>query len=269
MLKSIHQSSLGMALRCGEQFRRRYIEGEIIPPSIGLARGKGVHKANKENLRQKIVTDQDMKKSDMIDAARDEYVNSLSDGVFLPKDKQSEKKRLVNEGLEDAVRCTVLYADEVAPEIQPISVEESFEIDVGLPLPLAGTMDYQKKAQVGDLKSTAMKWNEDRIKEEIQVPFYSFVHEKQKGIRPEFIYHILIARRGKTGPTSEEYQPLSTKVEIKDYNALFEKISIFIQMLKTGIFPPANPSNWYCGADWCGYWATCRYCGNAPAKKWI
>ena len=55
MINSIHQSNLGTALRCGEQFRRRYIEGERIPPGVAAGRGTGVHNANDVNLSQKVL----------------------------------------------------------------------------------------------------------------------------------------------------------------------------------------------------------------------
>ena len=74
MIDSIHQSSLGTALRCGEQFRRRYIEGERVPPGVAAGRGTGVHKANEVNLNQKVITGTDLKLSDLKDAARDGFV---------------------------------------------------------------------------------------------------------------------------------------------------------------------------------------------------
>ena len=52
MIDSIHQSTANTALRCGEQFRRLYIEDERIPPGIAAGRGTGVHKANEVNLKQ-------------------------------------------------------------------------------------------------------------------------------------------------------------------------------------------------------------------------
>ncbi|MFH1953134.1 MAG: PD-(D/E)XK nuclease family protein [Pseudomonadota bacterium] len=270
MIDAIHQSSLNMALRCGEQFRRRYIEGERIPPGVAAGRGTGIHKANEINLKQKIASKKDMPLSDLQDAARDGYVNAFKNGVYIPKDKLPEKKKLLNIGLNDTIRCTNIYRVLVAESIRPISIEEPFNLDVGLALPLAGTMDYQEKPEVGDLKSTATKWPADRIDKEIQPVLYSYVHEKTQGVRPVFKYHVLIARRNKDGdPTSEEYQPLEKKPTDNDYKALFAKLQIFINMLKAGIFVPANPTSWWCGQSWCGYWYTCPYVGNSLPKKEI
>lgn len=270
MIDSIHQSFLGMALRCGEQFRRRYLEGHIIPPSIAAGRGTAVHKANHVNLTEKIKTGEDMPVSDLVDVARDAYVATFVPlGVYMSKEDLPHKSRLLNEGFNDAERCVGVYHKDVAPRIRPRAVEQDFHVDVGLALPLAGRIDYQEEPRLGDLKTTGMKWQEGRIRQEIQPVFYSYVHEKQTGLRPEFTYHILIARRGKTGPTSEELQEQKITPEDSHYNALFAKLELFLKMLKTGTFPPANPTSWWCNERWCGYWHTCEYVGNGPSKKWI
>ena len=269
MIQSIHQSTLNMALRCGEQFRRRYMEGEIIPPGIPAGRGTGVHKANEVNLTHKVKTKEDMPLTDLQDVARDAYVHSFRNGVYLSKEEMSEKSSLLNRGLNDTIRCTKLYLDEVAPQIKPIAIEEEFSIDVGLGLPLKGRQDYQEEPRVGDLKTTTMKWPEGRIKQEIQVPFYSYAFEYTKGMRPEFRYDVLIARSGKDGkPTSTSYQPLTHTCSDADYSALFAKLRLFIEMLKAGIFPPTSPTNWVCSPKWCGYYSTCPYVGNSlPGKE--
>jgi len=270
MVETIHQSSLNMALRCGEQFRRRYIEGEIIPPSIAAARGTGVHGANEVNLRHKVKKGSDLPLDDLKDAARDKYVKTISGGIYLAKEDRPSKAKLLNEGLNDTLRCTKVYGEEVAPNIHPVAIEEPFEIDVGLELPLAGQMDYQEKPIVGDLKTTSKKWQEGRIRKEIQPILYSFVHEKTRQVRPEFIYHILIARRNKEGiPTSEELQTQSITPSNGDYEALLSKLEMFIKMLKAGVFVPANPTSWWCDPKWCGYWETCPYVGNPKHRREI
>ncbi|HUU53269.1 MAG TPA: PD-(D/E)XK nuclease family protein [Candidatus Bathyarchaeia archaeon] len=269
MITAIHQSSLNTFLRCAEQFRRVYVEGERIPPGIAAGRGTGIHKANEINLIEKIKTGESAPLTVLQDAARDSYIHAFKDGVFIPKDKLPEKGKLLNEGLNDCMRGTKLYRAEVAPLIHPTSIEEPFNIDAGLELPLAGRMDYQEEPRVGDLKTTTKKWGPEKIKEEIQVPFYSYVYEKEKGVRPEFRYDVLIVRRGKTGPTSEEYQPLTHTCTNADYGGLFAKLELFIKSLKAGIFPPTHPTNWICDRSWCGFWQTCKFVGNSAPKKWI
>ena len=264
MIDSIHQSTLNMAFRCGEQFRRRYILGHIVPPSVPAGRGTGVHKANEANLRQKVESREDMPLADLQDAARDGYVHALQHGVYLPKDKVSEKNRLLNDGLNDTLRLTKLYRNAVAPNINPIHVEREFSINVGLPLLLEGRMDYQEKPIVGDLKTAGKSWGEHQIHKEIQPVFYSFVHEHETGIRPKFIYHILVALKTKEKLQTQDLTPTD-----RHYQALYAKLLMFCKMLETETFLPANPSSWWCDPRYCGYYYTCPFVGNELPKAWI
>jgi hypothetical protein len=270
MIKAIHQSMINSAFKCGEQFRRRYIENEIIPPGIAAGRGTGVHNASKINLRQKIASKVDLPLSDLQDAARDGFVGAFKNGIYMTKEDIPQKTKIINEGLEDALICTEVYHDSVAPQIDPVAVEEPFCIEVGLPLPLAGTMDHESTPRIDDLKTSSKKWAEGKINEEIQPVLYSFVKEFQTHVRPDFIYHIMISRRGKDGNlTSSDYQEQRYKAEDRHYAALIARLRNFIFMLQAGSFPPSNQNNWWCGEKWCGYWNTCEYVGNGKQSKWI
>lgn len=264
MIEAIHQSSLNMILRCGEQFRRRYMMGEIIPPGIAAGRGTGVHAANEANLKQKIFSGVDLPIGDMKDAARDGYVRAFKNGVYIPRDQVSQKTQLLNNGLNETLELTKLYGDEVAPEIEPVEVEREFFIDVGLPIPLAGKIDIERKAKVDDLKTSSKKWPEGQIEKEIQPAFYSYVHEKETGVRPEFVYHILrVLKRG-----AERQIQRMTPTDVH-YNALFAKLHGMVRMIETGVFPYANPTEWYCNPRWCGFYDTCKGVGNSPTKLWV
>ena len=142
MIDSIHQSTLGMWLRCGEQFSRRYLEGEIIPPGVAARRGSAFHKAAEINHRQKIVTREDLPAEDLKDAARDEFVRLVKEeGVYLTKEERPAKARLLNEGLNQAVSACEVYRKDVAPKIVPKEVERRYQDDIGVGLPLVGTVD--------------------------------------------------------------------------------------------------------------------------------
>ena len=238
----IHQSQLNMILRCGEQFRRRYVLGHIIPPSIAAARGTGVHYANELNIRHKIIYEYDMPADDLMDAARDKYVDVLSNGVYLPKEEHSAKKRLLGEGLDQTVRLTKLYREAVAPILKPAEPEAQFKVTVpGTDLTIAGTMDLQADNRVDDLKTSTRSWPKDRIFKEIQPVLYSLAHELLTGRKPEFHYHVLVALT-----SGEKHQALSLRADQRMYKALIEKLKIAYQSVKAGIFLPANPTSWWC-----------------------
>ena len=262
---TIHQSHLNSAFRCGESFRRRYVLGEKIPPTIPAARGTGVHGANEVNLRQKIESHKDLSVSDMQDAARDTYVRVLKDGIFLSKSKISEKRRLVNDGLNDTIALTRLYAEEVAPKIEPLATERKFTIRLPeIPIPLSGTIDIQQDGRIDDLKTSGKKWPDGQIRKEIQPVMYSLAVEHETGKRSTFYYHVL--RNLKKGPKRQVQSMTATE---GDYGILIRRIQVFLKMLEAGVFPPASPAEYFCSEDWCGYYTSCVYQNNGPILRWI
>jgi len=258
MLDAHHQSTIGMGLRCGEQLRRRYVEGQIHPPGVAAIRGTSLHFANETNMKQKVKTREDLPVSDLQDAARDMYVEKvMNEGVHLPKEELPSKNDILNKGLNETVELTALYREEVAPDIQPVEVERSFQIHIdGCEMPIGGRMDLERSGKVDDLKTAGRKWSAGQIEKEIQPVMYSLAHEMITGNRPEFIYHILVA-------TKKPYRQIQ-RITVNDghYQALRYKIQIIEKMLKHGVFPPANPASWWCSPKWCGYWYSCKYVGN-------
>ena len=151
----------------------------------------------------------------------------------------------------------------VSPHLNPVEVEKKFKVQVpGITRPLAGRMDIDEHYRLGDLKTSGKKWVAGRAQEEIQPTFYTYVHEAETGIRPIFDYHILIARRGKYGPTTQDYQPIHLEITDRDYRALKAKLQIFEDALQKGVFLPALPTSWWCSSKWCNYYQICKYVGN-------
>ena len=88
-------SSLEMYAKCGEQFRRRYIEGDKIPPGVSMLRGTGVHAGVEANMRQKIDTYRDLPVSDVVDAAVAKFDLELAGGYSLSPDETSRGATIV------------------------------------------------------------------------------------------------------------------------------------------------------------------------------
>jgi hypothetical protein len=256
MIKAIHQSTLGSWLRCGESFRRRYIEGEIIPPGIAARRGSGAHKAAEVNHRQKIKSGIDLPLGDLKDAARDEYMRLIKDeGVFLTKDELPSKDKILNEGLNQTIQATEVYRAEVAPKIQPVRVEEKITIDVpGIALPISGMLDAEDdKGFIQDLK-VAKRKNQEWADREVQVGFYYLLRKGSIGDWPKgFKYQFIIPNK------TMLHEELTTYRNMKQIQVLFRYIEQFLKDLKEGNFKPADPGSWLCNPEWCGYYRDCKY----------
>lgn len=256
MIKSIHQSHLTMFLRCPQQFKRRYIKGEIIPPGIAARRGSATHKAAQVNHTQKIVTGEDMPVDALQDAARDEYVRLVTDeGVFIAKDQLSEKEKLLGAGLDAATRLTKLYREALAPQIHPVLVEERIEIDAGLALPLAGTIDLVTiDNDLEDIKTADKSKNSNEANNSLQLSFYAGLYKSRMGEWPNKTnLRILV------NSTTPKLQTLESSRSEEDWYRLLGRIDLMIRQLNTGLFPPCSPDSWMCSPRFCGYWFTCKW----------
>lgn len=259
MIKRVSPTMLGMWLRCGEQFRRRYIEGDIFPPGVAARSSSGVHKAAELNHLQKLATEKDLSLSDLQDIARDEYKSRIdNEGVFIPPKETSSKKRIVEDGLKVSLGGTHIYHRDIAPKIKPELVEEKITADIGAPVPIMGIIDVtDKEGVIHDLKM-GVRRNEVWAKRNQQPTFYWILYEeatKKEPLRFEFQWIV---------PLKKEMRhfTLPTERSERDVKRLLRYIEVFWEDLQEGRFRPADPDSWICSPNWCGYYPTCKYGGK-------
>jgi hypothetical protein len=256
MIDYISQSSFGMFLRCPQQFERRYVNGEIIPPGIAARRGSATHKAAQINHEQKLTSKKDLPTDALQDAARDHYVKLVKEeGVFIPKDRVSEKNALLAGGLDAATRLTKLYHEALAPSIQPALVEQKLSIDAGLSLPIAGIVDVLTDTNwLPDLKTADKSKGASEAENSLQLTFYAGIVANHTGKWPEKIsLEILVNNK------EPKLQSLPTTRGPDDWANLMLRLQLFCAQLEIGIFPPCDPGAWICSPQWCGYFWTCKY----------
>ena len=70
---TLSASKLDMLFRCAEQYRRRYIEGEVIPPGVAMPVGISVHRAAEMNLRHWMENQKYLSLEVVCDLARDTF----------------------------------------------------------------------------------------------------------------------------------------------------------------------------------------------------
>jgi hypothetical protein len=247
---------LGIFLRCPHQFERRYLRGEVIPPGIAARRGSATHKAAQINHEQKLHTQADLPVDDLQDAARDHYVHLIKEeGIFIPKDQISEKDKLLASGLDAAVRLTKLYRESLAPAIQPVLVEEKLILDVGLDLPLQGTIDVLTTDNwLPDFKTADRSKGPKDADHSLQLTFYAGRVAQHTGSWPERIsLEVLVNNK------EPKLQSLPTSRGPAEWTNLLLRIQLMVAQIHTGLFPPCDPSAWICSPQWCGYFWTCKY----------
>lgn len=263
MITHLSLSQLDMFTRCGEQYRRRYLEEEIIPPGISARIGSGVHKAAETNLREKKRTGHDLPLDAVQDCAAEAYHKALQDGVFFaPEDLPSAKKALA-EGKDTAVSLATLFRKELAPTITPALVEERIVIDLpGVDLPVVTILDvYTEDKTLRDLKTSGKKWHDGKAHASNQPTAYREAVRQATGEYPAaLLFDVLVSNK------TPVLQTLSTQRDAQDTAILARKFQLMCASINAGIFLPAQPDHWCCGPRFCGYFFTCPH---IPAHRKI
>lgn len=255
MINGINQTMLNMASRCAEQFRRRFLDGEIIPPAVAAVRGTAVHRGAQANHHHIKETGEPLPKCDIVDATATAYMQAVQDGVSMTREEAQDKAAVLGKAKDEAVALAGLYSDKVSPLIhKPRLVEERIELDVGLDVPLFGTIDLlHDKSRILDLKTASRRKSEDFGVGNLQAAQYTMLARSVINEQPSFEFKFLVANK-----TPVE-QTIQAVVQETDELALMARAKALLAMINRGIFPPANPEDWYCSADWCGYHSTCPY----------
>lgn len=258
--KQMHPSGLDMLSKCGEQFRRRYIEGEIIPPGTALICGTATHKSVKANLGHKLTTGELLALDSVSDAARD-AVNDTWDreGVRLLEDEQNVGlDKLRGLAVDKAIRLSRLHATHLAPTIQPRRIEYPWVLKLPedrYDFDFAGTMDLEDDAGVihdTKTKKASPKAGEaDRDAQLTSYALFKAVQEHEQIVPVGFDFLI---------DTKTPKVAIQRSIRVRsDFDVLLHRLEAANNCIKAGVFVPARESDWWCSKAWCGYSQTCPF----------
>lgn len=271
MKPQLHWSALSMLSKCGEMFRRRYIEGEIIPPGVAAVRGTGVHKAIQVNLENKIAHGTLLTEEHVDNLARDAVDAAWDRGVVLSEEEAGRGAAKVRAKARDgAARLAVLHAGHLAPQLEPTHVERKFTLELaGYPLDLAGTIDIQEgSAFVRDTKTSAKSPNADAAERSDQLTMYALGVHVIDGAPPLHVALDTLVDRKR----GAELRTLTSTRTMEDFAPLLARVENAVEVREKGAYTPARRDDWWCSPKWCGYFSTCRYVRNpksvaVPATK--
>lgn len=244
-------------------FRRRYLLGEYVPPSLSAHIGTGLHKAAEVNYRAKHQTGTDEPLDVLQDAAHDGYVKAVKEGgVYILPEERPQAKAMAGQAIDEVVALAAAFRAEIAPAVTPSAlVEARLEIEVpGLAPTISGTLDLvDDEGRVVDLKTSARSWPQSRADNNHQATIYAGLLARAAGIEaPEIRFDVLVKGR------EPKAQHLTTTRTAEDFSALVERVKLMMATVQAGIFPPAPSGAWVCSPRYCGYFYTCRH---IPAYK--
>lgn len=172
-LDHLSPSSLSMLRRCPRQFQERYLFGKKERPAEAPVIGTAVHAGLELNFGQKITSGVDMSTAELLTWYSDVGFDSTIEaeqakaGDSIAWDTDPERAK---------VRGRVMlgeYHNLVSPRVQPVSVEGSFAIDLGAPVPIVGRFDIEEAQQVIDVKTGKRKTSKPKEAWRIQGAVYN------------------------------------------------------------------------------------------------
>ncbi len=259
-MQRISYSRIEMLSRCGEQARRRYVQGEIIPPGIALVAGGATHRAIAANLQHKLETGRLLGTNNAVDIARDAVNAQWQEGVWLNPDERSESDKSVRgHTIDKARRLTALHSNQVAPTLAVTHVERRWTIDIpDYDATLEGVIDHQEGSEaIHDVKTAKKKPADDEADNSEQLSTYAVAVQVLDGALPQHLWldHLVDATKTRL-PTVYRQHTIRTKQSVR---ATLARIEAALNAFKTGVFVPARRSDWWCSPKFCGYWDTCPY----------
>lgn len=281
MSEQWNNSDLTALLNCGERYRRRRIEGEVVPSTLPQTRGHVVHRvAGEANRRQwASIHTQHMplavpmpadEAADMASSLFDEQVD-----FSLTAEERANPDAAKGATKDAAIGMARTYVTKHAPTLYPVAVEETIVVQpAGTDILVHGTPDLVCLERddstiyppgeapivrvIRDTK-TAMKAPAAGMAHgSQQLTFYGMLDAARTGQGLPGRYKLdFVVSTPKWKTTS--IHTLSTTRTPADVEALANRLNAAIAAVRAGVFLPAAPGSWHCSAKWCEFHSSCKF----------
>ena len=246
-----------MLHRCGIQYERRYVNGEILPPAVAMLEGTAVHKGAEVDLSHKMATGELAPLEAVHEAAVDAFrLGREKDGLLLDEEEKAEgEKVVVARAIDEIAVLSALHHRELAPVIEPTHLERTFELELkGYPVNLAGTLDVQEATSVRDLKTKGQTPNQTMVDRSEQLSVYALAVKTLDGKAPETVGIDALVKT----KTPKVVILTSTRSD-DDFKATLLRVEAAVRVIEAGAFYPADPEHWVCTRKFCGYFDSCPF----------
>lgn len=255
-------SAIDLYCKCPEAYRRRYLEGELIPPGVAIAKGKGVHGGAQTNFRQKLISHADLAVSDIVDAsvAAFEAEVDFRELAFSSEEAGRGVRIVLAEAKDDVAEMASVHGEQQAPDYQPVMVEQQLRVTIpDSTHDLLGYVDLVADSRLGrvvaDFKTGRKSKAQADADTSTQLTYYAAATTIQTGVAPDAVLLDVLVQQAK----GVKRQRLVSQRGAADYAALSHRVNAVLAGVKAGVFPPTVPGAWWCSDRWCGYHATCPY----------
>jgi len=240
--RHVSSSQIGMYRRCPRQWAYRYILGLKVPPDGGLIVGSGVHHAAEIGMIHKRDTG-DNPDPDLCRTAAAEYI---ADELDTGEVRIDEDDPTPGELVDKATRMADMWAVEAAPLVDPVEVEERFDITLG-GIPVTGRLDVVTDSQIIDWKTSKRTPSIADLAKSQQTEMYAAASDKGMA----YIYLIDTPRMAKVVPLQLSDEDVATARRLAE-----STVVDVAEGMALGVWP-RNRTGWHCSKKWCGYYDRC------------
>lgn len=267
----LHQSHLAQLYRCGYKFSRVVIEGEREPATIPLIVGSSTHATVARNLNNSIEKGSLLTKEAVQDHAKDDFIKEWQESpVVLNVEEASQGIQKTKDMAQDqAIQLVTAHHYELAPKIKPVQVERKWVLNAkDYEYDLAGMIDIDEGIDIRDTKTCKTNLGQNIVDNSEQYSFYALAKYMIDGKLPEFVHQDNIIKPTKTRDAyCATYKSTRTK---DDFIVVMKRFDQATKIIKAGIYTPANPTDWACSKNFCGFAAdgSCPYY-NSKSRKTV
>jgi hypothetical protein len=252
-------SALRMYEDCGEQYRRRYIEHEKIPPGIAMIRGSSVDDSVSFNLQSLIDSGEMVPKELALTTAEEAITNRLNNQEVLYSDEEVAEgiKNVKGRTVDSVIGLSGLHYDKAAPDINPIAVQKKWTLELdNFPFNILGYLDIEELKNIIDTKVSGKSPNGNAADISEQLTLYALAIYAEKNFIPTVRLDYLVETpKNKT----RSYKPLESTRTMNDFRTIVNRLETMASGIEKEVFMPCSSDHWKCNPKWCGYYSTCRY----------
>lgn len=257
-------SSLKLLANCPEQWHRKYILGEYLPPSGKMLLGSCAGAATTQHFAQVIDTGEGY----TLEQVEDEFSTEWEDRVA--REEVSWQGEDPGELKDSGIRALDAFHSTIIPKIVPVSVEREFLLNwPGIEWGFQGFFDLEEQlvdefgevigVGVGDTKfgKKRSQWDADF---DWQPSSYLYGRRAEGNPAPRFRFHVAVRTVKK--PYAETVTTTRTNRQL---DAFADRVFLAAQEIawraETETWSGAAPGAWMCSPKYCGYWSSCKFGG--------
>lgn len=241
-IEHISATQISMYQRCPRQWAYRSVLKVKSPPDAAVLCGSGMHHAAEVGMLDKAKTGEDPKPDDAGQAAYEYVRDEFAAGEVILSERDTR-----GDISDKAVRLAQKWAEDAAPMVDPVEVEQSFDTEIS-GIKVVGRFDVVTNTAVVDWKSSSKAPTRSTLTNSPQTELYSFV----TGRDMEYIY-VIDAKRNGPRVQREEL----AKHEIEQARAMAKAtVEDVADGMARGVWP-RNRNGWHCSPMRCGYYRRC------------